>query len=698
VTDLGVIRVDRGLSMSVDVRDLAKSPISGAHVSARNRDGLVVTRKARTDAAGLAVLAGLPREASFDLRVEARDFAAAEKTRVEAGGTTPIKIVLSRGCTLRGRVTTPDGQPADGATVARSAGADFSQTESGPDGTFELDVAPGAAEVLARLAGFADSEPVRVEVDPERPPNDLELKLRERTLVQGTVVDPDGRPVSGANVLLLSWKTITDPLEAGAVAATTSDYEGGFTIPEPRPGQNVVALFHGFAPGVAEYAQASESRALELRLGPAAAVRVKLPDSFADDGMLDVRDGSSVQRRVSARSRTDLTIEDLTPPVAHVALSNGPTKVAQLVPGETTLIDFRSGGAVRGRVTRAGRGVPRAVVACVERASTGSPSSGTALTDDDGRFALEVVSAGPRRIVAQASEGRGEASVNVPEGGEAQVEVELVDARLELLVTDAGDGHALRDAQIYATHRDARCQSFSEMGSNSDEGGWHLSLADTGCAFGASAADGRASFAMSTLGPYTLSVRAQDYEPWLGKVDVADGSVEVHATLTPGGGAPRVRVFLQSEPPGASGSLYCVQPQRNSSRSPVAAEGVCENLLPGPIDIAFRVPGLGIGRTSLVVPEHGETQATVQVVRGGDLALPLPEGARVPAIRVVDDAGTLWNQPSGLGWPECSSSTNADGTATYVCRGLPPGPYTVEIDGQRRATVVVRPGETTTIY
>jgi hypothetical protein len=164
--------------------------------------------------------------------------------------------------------------------------------------------------------------------------------------------------------------------------------------------------------------------------------------------------------------------------------------------------------------------------------------------------------------------------------------------------------------------------------------------------------------------------------------------------LSPGGPAV-VRVVIDTETPGVQGSLYCIQGDRSDSRSPVSVQDACDKFKPGPADVAFRAPEFGAARASVVVPEQGEVTVTLHVARGGDLVIPLA-GTALPKIAVIDAQGIAWNQPSGLGWPYCGFGTPQGSEPRYTCHALPPGAYTIRIDGQARGTAVIRPGETTT--
>jgi carboxypeptidase family protein len=692
LTDLGVVRVERGLDVSVGVRSAEGRPVAGAEVSVRNRDGFIVQRTARTNAAGLATVRGLLRGVALDLRVRARDYATFEKASVEdeAG---PLQIVLSKGSTVAGRVLTPDGGPASGAAVTgrREGDKAVASSRAEEDGTFALDVSPGPIAVSASATGFDDAEAVRIDVESGDSPDDIELTLRERGLVRGSVLDPEERPVSGATVLVLHWTAIADPPEIAA-ASTVSGADGGFSVPEPASGQAIVALVRGYSPGFVKYANGMRGTPVTLRLGPAAALRVRLPEALAETAWIDVRDSEGLSRDVRARSRSDFTIDDLRPGFARVGLSSGSDKDVTLVPGETTLVDFRGVGTVRGRVTRAGRGISRAVVLGIAREKV----AGNAWTDDEGRFELKGLSAGPLRLIAQASEGRAEGRVQVLEGGEASVELELSEASLEVLVTDAKAGTPLPGAEVVAKMESAtNCWGVGQVSQTTPDGGFSMTWAEAGCLQGASATDGRASFPVTTPGKYTLAVHQKDYESWTSVLELGREKVSVRAELVRTGPS-RLRVVLETDPPGVEGKLFCTQGSHVKTVTPARGDGVCEGFRPGHAMIAFRAPGYGTAHAMIEALGRGTSEITLKVPRGGDLSIPLT--SRDVRVFVVDaQKDEMVNQFFEAGWPECGFTNDAEGQLSYVCRGLPPGPYTIHLGTERRQ-VVIRPGETTVAY
>lgn len=129
-----------------------------------------------------------------------------EGTIVE-GETLEWSLEVGRGTTLRGRVLLPDGGPAADAVVwthvPRRRSGDPVKAITRNDGTFELSSLPrqDPCELLAATTGASLREPliVRLEVDDV---DRLELHLTSRpdTRLTGTVVDPAGQPIAGAEL------------------------------------------------------------------------------------------------------------------------------------------------------------------------------------------------------------------------------------------------------------------------------------------------------------------------------------------------------------------------------------------------------------------------------------------------------------------------------------------------------------------
>jgi protocatechuate 3,4-dioxygenase beta subunit len=110
--------------------------------------------------------------------------------------------VLKRAQPIRGTVVDPEGKPVREVRVAaatRRARADSddekASARTGEDGTFTLDVPGGEYDIVARPEGFREARvPVRA------PAADIVVQLDRGTTIEGEVVDEDGAPVAEAQI------------------------------------------------------------------------------------------------------------------------------------------------------------------------------------------------------------------------------------------------------------------------------------------------------------------------------------------------------------------------------------------------------------------------------------------------------------------------------------------------------------------
>jgi hypothetical protein len=156
---------------------------------------------------------------------------------------------------LSGRVVDPDRRGVKGALVtaipdgAASVGAARqSTTMTGDDGTFRLDaIEPATYRVTARARGYGQAElyPVAVNND-YTPVADLELSLTLGWIMKGRLLDPEGRGVPSALVVVAP----EGAAESGYLPAQT-DGTGTFRITAPADGPvSVSAISTTFAPAV----------------------------------------------------------------------------------------------------------------------------------------------------------------------------------------------------------------------------------------------------------------------------------------------------------------------------------------------------------------------------------------------------------------------------------------------------------------
>ena len=233
------------------VVDTDGQPVAGAQVLAYKRPkyghGLVASAMTSDD--GRFEIEAVLRGGEFQLEVHARGFSRGEPMEVSAGNRSVV-LRLERLSAVSGRVFEAEtGEPIEFFEIGHREGnripSNFNRYTftSHPMGEFYLDDVPtGTSSIVARAPGFAPSSAV-VNVQEGVPTTGVELGLSPAARIEGVVLDPDRRPLTGAYVFYRNHSALNPT--AGDVAAFT-DSEGRFWI-ESLP-EVVTALTAG-APG-----------------------------------------------------------------------------------------------------------------------------------------------------------------------------------------------------------------------------------------------------------------------------------------------------------------------------------------------------------------------------------------------------------------------------------------------------------------
>lgn len=696
VVDLGTIVVDRGAVLRVEAHERDAGPIRGAEVTARGRRGAIFEVRGTTGADGRVTLSGLTKGSPVDVEVRASGFVEGA-VRGAVPTDEPLRVTLRRGATVKGTVESPDGAPTAADVAARSdAGEVLEAARSSGDGSFALAGIPeGNVSVFAAAPGFRESESVSVRVERGRDPDEVTLRLREGREISGEVVGADGGPIAGATVMVVPSRYLGVDPGSESTALTSTDSLGGFTIAATGGGEEtLVAAAPGRATTGKEISRIPLGERARLELGPAASLEVRLPSRIRAACGLGVRPSDELVRIRRCSPGGLERFDDLPAGATNVGLDFA-AKDVELVAGATTTVELEEGGVVHGRVTRMGEPVSLASVVAVLNDDRGFGTAPGTFTDARGEYRVDGLPAGRFLIMAESGVARGERTVDVPAMGEVAADLDLTAAELIAVVVDRDSGEPVPGARITLRPDGANCarmlsQSYMRAGLGQD-----YTVTSGGCVTGTTGNDGVASVVSPRLGQHACTVEAAGYESSDSSVTLGDGPTRIDVGLSKGG-RPVVRVTVRSEAGAAFGALYCVQGGESSSKYGPPGTLACETFSPGPAAVAYRIDGYGIGRAELVVPEQGTLDVAVDVPRGGDLAIPMNAAAESIVVRSGD--GVVWNQAQGFGWPRCGYSWEEGIGNAYTCRGVPPGEYFVEVDGEKRASVLVRAGERAVAY
>ena len=197
----------------------SEAPVAGAQVNSAPKakgDGSS-GRSTKTGADGRFQLEVAPGDYTVSVGADGYAWSHQEISVGDAGND--VRLVLSRGLSIRGRVVTASGQPAGGCPVSLKAlalnkeGLETFVVTLG-DGSFEIKGLPSGSYAVSAgssLAGFAMEPSVAAGA------SDLALSLQPGGTVRLRIRGTDGAPVSGANAMVA---------KLGGVPVSFNSFEG----------------------------------------------------------------------------------------------------------------------------------------------------------------------------------------------------------------------------------------------------------------------------------------------------------------------------------------------------------------------------------------------------------------------------------------------------------------------------------------
>jgi len=277
--------------LSGHVRRSNGEGVAGVHVSSTSGTTVESTT---TDADGSFTLSGVPEGRVELSAMKAEEFIST--TKVVTAPSANVVIEVGGGRSLSGRVIRKSsGAPVTefeieiaSATAEMTSRYASSLKFTDEDGDFSISNPPaGVVQLLVRAEGFAAAKSDRLELDGDKPLDDVVIELEDGGSIQGRVVDSSGIAIPGVEIEPMQQLVPNDPL--GAIlplVETQSDNSGSFVIPEVAAGVSRV-LFR-------KAGYRSAERSVTVR-GNAARIDVQLsPVGESDEHPSDSNSGSGM--------------------------------------------------------------------------------------------------------------------------------------------------------------------------------------------------------------------------------------------------------------------------------------------------------------------------------------------------------------------------------------------------------------------
>lgn len=515
------VRLAEGLVIRGRVLDAAGAPLEGATVTAaiaNRRGGPPTGRRATSDATGAYAVAGLD-DANYVLTAIAPDYDLAQRMNVPAGAEA-IDFALKKNAGISGTVLLPGGEPMAARFSVRATAADGpafpfggggaggfpgrSQKEesfSDPQGRFLLKgVRAGKVNVVAKAEGYADAEPVAVDVAPEGLAENVVLTLKESGGITGVVLRAaDRTPVEGARVRDGKPDEGMGEFFAAAFAPGSKEtpVDGTFTLKGLTPGTHAVSVSHPEFPTVTV-------EEIVVTAGPPVGPIEILVDSgggvfgtvFGADGLPEegavvaVMAGlMNVKRTAIADDAGYYEIRGLAPGGYSLLKTKMSTEnpfegmrtvAVTIVAGEMTRVDLGEGSGgcrVYGSVTDGGTPIDGANVTTFLRSDTGGAGGDgttapgmqfrTTRTDKAGFYEIANLPSGEYRFQVQPGGASGRPFVVdafVPAEAEARIDFTVPRGGFAGRVVDADSGQPLSGVSVSAAlSESARRGDFSDF-------------------------------------------------------------------------------------------------------------------------------------------------------------------------------------------------------------------------------------------
>jgi protocatechuate 3,4-dioxygenase beta subunit len=568
-----------------------------------------------------------------------------------------VEVRLDRGARVRGKVTSTDGQPLAGASVAvieasRRPGMGGDRATTDADGMYEMtSVPPGDRNVTFSKEGFVNAtKTVSAAAGKE---SQLDASLDRGREVTGRVIDDSGQPVSAADVRI----------EGEPFRPVQSDNDGTFLLAGLRDGKlRVVAHKTGYVDAREEVDTVAQPN-VTLTMGHGATIAGRITGLSATElgntfvsfysttgGYGNGRPDTSGNFTLGGAKDGTVTVQAN---VGGMSGGRSARKVIEVMNGTAPDVEltFTQGFTVHGRVNAHGR--PASDLRVMFSPSDASnPPGGSGSLDADGNYSVSGLGAGDYRVSVLGQSLGFIYGEKYTVSGDGVYDIDLHASSIRGRVTDR-DGKPLPDVRIIA-----------ELMKKA--GGTAASALTPPPRPATSDSSGQYIIDFIADGDWRLVAQKEQYQSASHDVTVAGGAPPVDFQLDTGS-ASTVRVVDSTGAPLFAYVSATDQAGHNvASAQTRADDGVAELWLPqGHYQLSVGAQGYARARSAIDAP-------------GPEVRVTLSHGGTI--IGVVKDPATQFVAIVPLGQPLATGPGGGiavSGTNTY--RNIAAGQYEVRL-------------------
>lgn len=244
--DLGTVVLRRGAVLDGQVVDSQGKPIAGCQVRTLPAGGMVLARflaagaedesaETLSGADGGFTLTGLPEGQPVTVVVSAEGYISATLQGVQVPAERPLRVTLSSGSRISGRVVDESGAPVTRAqvlAVPEEPGGGGAAEHLDEDGGFVIEnLSPGHVTLAVAAPGFQPAQRKGIEVPAGKDVSGLEVVVRKGATIEGRVTTADGRPVAGTHLRVMPAADPGGPLLAAlGLPEAVADGDGAYQL------------------------------------------------------------------------------------------------------------------------------------------------------------------------------------------------------------------------------------------------------------------------------------------------------------------------------------------------------------------------------------------------------------------------------------------------------------------------------------